>query len=49
MPMEEPVEEEEACKDADVGEAPPTEELVPEQVPASSTNLLVVAGFRWVV
>ena len=35
MPVEEPVEEdvEEADKEAHVGEAPPTADLVPEQVP----------------
>ena len=31
--MEEPVEEEEVCEDADMGEAPPTEESAPEQAP----------------
>ena len=44
MPMKEPVEEEEGGEDADVGEAPPTEESVPEQVPVPPVTLLVVAG-----
>ena len=43
MPMEELVEEEEADKDADVGEAPPTEDLVPEQVLAPQATLLVAS------
>ena len=34
MPVEELVEEKEVGKDVDVGEAPPTEESAPEQVPA---------------
>ena len=41
-PMEEDVEE--ADKDMDVGEVPPTGDSVPEQAPALPATLLVAAG-----
>ena len=46
MPVEELVEEdvEEVGEDADMGEMPPTEESMPEQVPAPLATLLVAAG-----
>ena len=40
--MEEDVEE--ADKEMDMGEAPPTGELLPEQAPAPPATLLVTAG-----
>ena len=43
MPMEESVEKEEAGKDVDVGEVPPTEESVPEQAPALPATLLAAS------
>ena len=44
--MEGPIEEdvEEADKEMDIGEAPPTGELLPEQAPAPPATLLVTAG-----
>ena len=44
-PMEEDVEE--ADTEMDVGEAPPTGVLAPEQVPAQLATMLVMAGI-WV-
>ena len=44
MPVEEPVDKEEAGKDAEVGEALPTKELVPEQVLVLPATLLVAIG-----
>ena len=44
-PMEEDVEEVDA--EMDVGEAPPTGDLVPEQAPAPLATMLVMAGI-WV-
>ena len=48
MSMEEPVEEdiEEEGEDADIGQAPPTEELALKQVPVPPMALLVV-GRIW--
>ena len=43
-PMEEDVEE--ADKEMDVGEAPPTRELVPEQAPVPPATLLVQHGWN---
>ena len=43
MPVEPMEEEEEAGKDADMGEAPPTGDSAPEQVLALPETLLVVA------
>ena len=40
--MEENIEE--VDKEIDVGEAPPTRDLVPEQAPAPLATLLVMAG-----
>ena len=40
--MEEDVEE--ADKEMDMGEVPPTRDLVPEQVPAPPATLLAMAG-----
>ena len=45
MPMEELVEEKEAGKEADVGEAPPTGDSAPEQALVPWTTLLVAARF----
>ena len=44
--MEGPIEEdvEEADTEMDVGEAPPTGDLVPEQVPAPPATMLAIAG-----
>ena len=44
MPVKKLVEEEEAGKDADMGEAPPIGESVPEQVLALPATLLTAAG-----
>ena len=47
--MERPMEEdfEEANAEMDVGEAPPTGDLAPEQAPAPPATMLVTAGI-WV-
>ena len=49
MPMEEPMEADvkEADEEVDVGEAPPTGDLAPEQAPAPRVTLPAAAGF-WV-
>ena len=44
MPMEELVEEKEAGKDVDMGEAAPTRELACEQASAPPATLLAAAG-----
>ena len=41
--MKELIEEEEAGKDANVGEVPPTGDLAPEQAPVLPVTLLAVA------
>ena len=44
MPVEEPLEEGEVGEDADMGEAPPTEESALEQVLAPLATFLVAFG-----